>query len=119
MPTRIVIWSDYQYKLYEVAKETPQRIYGQLIKSEGDRWSYSPKWIDRRRAVAEVVHEDRDKAIEAAKILLARLEDIRERQDAEELRICQKYHTERDEVLKPYRNLQEGHRYMDEEPADD
>lgn len=116
---RIVVWSDYRYKLYEVFKETPQRIYGRLLKEDDkDRYSWSPKWIDKRRVIADVTHEDRDKAIEAAKILIARLNDIAERENAEELKVRQKYRIERDEALKPYRNLREDRRYMDE-PADD
>lgn len=98
---RLVIWSAYRLKIYEVFNETPQRIYGQIVRTE--RYEYGQKWIDKRQVIAEVTHEDWDKAVEEARALISKIEDIYARRDAEELEVRKKYHEEYEEAREPYR----------------
>lgn len=100
--TRLVIWSSYRYGVYEVTKETPTRLYGKLVKDESERYSYSQKWIDKHQAIAEINHEDREMAISIARALIERLRDIKDRWNAEDVRVAAKYQTERDEALKMF-----------------
>jgi len=99
---RFVIWQHYQYEFYEVLKETGQRFYGKAVKLSG-RWCFSQQWIDKRQVIAEVRHEERDKAIEAGRVLIEKLEDIRQRHRRAEAEVDAKFQEEKDETLKPYR----------------
>jgi len=98
--SRAVIYSYIGYSIYLVEKETPQRLYGKVVRDE-DRW-WNPTWIPKERVIADITGSTEEQVVIAAQMLIDKLTEIKERFDERESELRRQENAETAKVLEGY-----------------